>query len=383
MPAERAGAITALLKRLGDAFHQFGDRLIGHPGFQRWAADFPLTRPVAQRRARALFDLCAGFIYSQILDACVRLNVFERLARQPLTPEELAAEVDLPPAAADRLLRAGVALRLLRRRSGGRFGLGPHGAALLGNPGIAAMVVHHRLLYQDLTDPLALLRGELGETELGRFWAYAGAAAPGEAVDDQVAAYSQLMTASHAFVAGDTLDAYALKQHRCLLDVGGGEGNFLIAAGQRWPHLQLQLFDLPAVAERAATRLGEFGLGERSQTFGGDLNLDPLPQGADLISFVRVLHDHDDEQALRMLRAARAALPTNGTLLITEPMAETPGAEPIGDAYFGIYLWAMGSGRPRPPRELRAMLQAAGFSAVRLHRTRRPFQTRVMTAKKN
>ena len=28
-------------------------------------------------------------------------------------------------------------------------------------------------------------------------------------------------------------------------------------------------------------------------------------------------------------------------------MAGTPGAEPIGDAYFGFYLLAMGSGRPR------------------------------------
>jgi demethylspheroidene O-methyltransferase len=32
-------------------------------------------------------------------------------------------------------------------------------------------------------------------------------------------------------------------------------------------------------------------------------------------------------------------------------MSETPGAEPVGDAYFGLYLLAMGSGRTRPPRE--------------------------------
>jgi demethylspheroidene O-methyltransferase len=375
--------METLLARLQDAFYRRRDRLISSPKFQRWAADFPLTRPIAQHRASALFDLCAGFIYSQILDACVRLELFERLAEQPMTSEELAAQVDLPPAAAERLLRAAVSLRLLQRRMGGRFGLGPHGAAMLGNPGIAAMVRHHRMLYRDLTDPLALLRGELKEKELQRFWAYAGAEAPDAAGDAEVASYSELMTSSHAFVAGDTLDAYSLKGHRCLLDVGGGEGNFLIAAGERWPHLKLQLFDLPAVAERAAVRLREFGLGERSETFGGDLLRDPLPRGADIISFVRVIHDHDDDAAMTMLRAARAALPDGGTLLLTEPMSETPGAEPIGDAYFGLYLFAMGSGRPRPPRELKAMLRAAGFSAVRLHRTRRPMQTRVMTAKAN
>ncbi|WP_313778497.1 polyprenyl synthetase family protein [Thiorhodovibrio frisius] len=378
---ENAAMQITWSERLSDVWHQSLSRLIASPAFQRWAADFPLTRPVAQRRASGLFDICAGFVYSQILDACVRLELFERLAKEPVTPEELGAEVDLSSAAADRLLRAGVALRLFNRRAGGRFGLGPHGAAMLGNPGIAAIVRHHRMLYRDLTDPLALLRGELAETELGRYWAYAGAATPGAAGDAEVASYSQLMTASHAFVAGDTLDAYSFKDHQCLLDVGGGEGSFLLAAGQRWPHLKLQLFDLPAVAERAAVRLRDHGLGERSQTFGGDMKRDPLPRGADLISFVRVIHDHDDDMAMTMLKAARAALPMNGTLLVTEPMAETPGAEPIGDAYFGFYLLAMGSGRPRPPRELAAMLKAAGFSSVRLLKTRQPMQTRVMIAK--
>ncbi|MCC7280468.1 MAG: methyltransferase, partial [Chromatiaceae bacterium] len=49
------------------------NRLLASPAFQRWAVDFPLTRPIAQRRARALFDVTAGFVYSQILFACVRL----------------------------------------------------------------------------------------------------------------------------------------------------------------------------------------------------------------------------------------------------------------------------------------------------------------------
>jgi demethylspheroidene O-methyltransferase len=35
----------------------------------------------------------------------------------------------------------------------------------------------------------------------------------------------------------------------------------------------------------------------------------------------------------------------------------------MGDAYFGLYLWAMGSGRPRRPAELGAMLRSAGFAS--------------------
>jgi demethylspheroidene O-methyltransferase len=76
----------------------------------------------------------------------------------------------------------------------------------------------------------------------------------------------------------------------------------------------------------------------------------------------------------------RAALPKGGRVLIAEPMAGTAGAEPMGGAYFGFYLLAMGRGRPRRPDELAAMLAAAGFSGARLMPTDTPLLTRVMQA---
>jgi demethylspheroidene O-methyltransferase len=106
-----------------------------------------------------------------------------------------------------------------------------------------------------------------------------------------------------------------------------------------------------------------------------------LPTGADCCSLVRVIHDHDDGPALEILRAVRRALPPGGVLLLAEPMSDTPGAEPIGEAYFGFYLLAMGSGRPRTPDELMGMLKTAGFSDARLQRTRRPILTRLIVAR--
>jgi demethylspheroidene O-methyltransferase len=89
-------------------------------------------------------------------------------------------------------------------------------------------------------------------------------------------------------------------------------------------------------------------------------------------SLVRIVHDHDDESALILLRAVREALPSRGVLLLAEPMAGTPGAEPMGDAYFGFYLLAMGPGRPRTAAEIARLLQNAGFGHVRSVPTPRP-----------
>jgi len=374
---ERRGAGSAIADRL----FNLRNRVLANERFQRWAAGFPLTRRVAQRRTRTLFDLCAGFVYSQVLLACVRLRLFDALGAGAATPDELALRLSLPLAAAARLLDAAAALQLVERRRGGRFGLGVLGAALRGNPGVAAMIEHHSLLYADLRDPVALLRGEQTETALGQLWPYAAGGQPAALTGQDVAAYSTLMAASQPLVAADVLAAHRLERHRCLLDVGGGDGTFLIAAAKAAPGLKLMLFDLPAVAERARARFAEAGLADRTEAFGGDFRFDTLPDGADVISLVRVVHDHDDDTALAILTAAWAALPAGGTLLLAEPMAGTRQAEGVG-AYFAFYLLAMGSGRPRETGELKAMLHTAGFAEVRIVPTRRPLLVRVLVAVK-
>ena len=148
--------------RAWDRVQSLRDRLVASPRFRAWAAAMPLTRPVARRRTRALFDLVAGFVYSQVLHACVELRLFDTLAAGPQTVQALAARTGLPQPGMERLLLAAVSLRLLARRGGGRFGLGPLGAAMVGNAGIEAMVRHHRMLYADLRDPVALLRRDAG-----------------------------------------------------------------------------------------------------------------------------------------------------------------------------------------------------------------------------
>ncbi len=360
------------------------DRLLASPAFQRRAAAFALTRPVARRHARELFDLVAGFVYSQVLLACVQLRVFDLLAEGPQPLESLAHRLALPLDAAQRLLDAAVSLRLLEHRSEQRYGLGELGAPMVGNTAVAAMVAHHAALYADLADPVALLRAsqqERSHNALARYWAYDEAGTEGEA-SERVATYSALMAASQPLVADQILDAHALQRHRCLLDVGGGDGRFLVAAAQRAPALRLMLADLPAVAVQAQARFQRSGLAQRARAYGLDFLTDALPQGADIASLVRVLHDHDDANAMTLLRAVHAALPAGGTLLLAEPMAGTPGAEAMGDAYFGFYLHAMGRGRPRRVAELRAMLNAAGFEAVRTLPTHLPLQTQVLLARR-
>ena len=352
-----------------DRVLRWRDRLVARPAFQAWAAAFPITRPIARRRARALFDLVAGFVYSQTLAACLRLDLFALLAARPQDVGTIALRTGLPLDAAERLLSAATALRLLERRTGGRYGLGPLGAPLVGNAGLAALVEHHALLYDDLRDPVALLRAGHGAA-IADYFPYATTAAPESMTRTRVSPYSALMTATVAPLANELLDAYSLRDHRCLMDVGGGEGTFAAIALGRHAQLRAIVFDLPAVVSLARSRLADAGLADRVALHGGSFLDDELPRGADLITLVRVLLDHDDDAVRAILGRVRAALPAGGTLLIAEPMAGERRPEMAGDVYFAMYLLAMGGGRARQASRIRALLAEAGFARSRVIATR-------------
>jgi demethylspheroidene O-methyltransferase len=355
--------------RSGRSWTYWRNRLFASAGFQRWASRTPGFRSIARTHARGLFDLTAGFVYSQIAAAFIESGLFAKLQERSLTLAEAAAAARLPEPAALTLLRAAESLELAES-AGAAWTLGARGAMLAGTPGVPEMIAHHRTLYADLADPLAMLRGE-GAGRLASLWSYDGAADP-----EAVAAYSALMAASQPMVAAQALAAYRFDRHRRMLDIGGGTGAFVAAVAEAAPALGLGLFDLPAVAARAKCRLGE-----RVEIHSGNFRSDPLPTGYDLITLVRVLHDHDDAVAAPLLRAIAAALPPRGRLLIVEPLAGTSGAARVG-GYFEFYLAAMRSGRPRTAGELRTMLAAAGFAKVRVLRTPLPMVASAVLAER-
>ena len=347
------------------AWAEWRNALIGSPRFQALAQRLLPGRWIARRHARRLFDLTAGFVYSQVVVALVDSGLVESLAARSLSLQEAATAARLTPDAARTLLTAAASLDLTQEIDD-RWTLGVRGAALAATPGLAAMIQHHRLFYADLADPLGMLRRSSGGA-LAHLWDYDPASKP-----DNAETYSELMAATQPMVAAQALAAYGFAQHRQLLDIGGGAGAFLRAVGERAPALHLGLFDRPQVV--AATSLIP-GI----ERHPGDFRRDPLPTGYDLHSLVRVLHDHDDDVALGLLKASRVALMPGGRLLIVEPMAAVRGA-PEGHAYFGFYLAAMRSGRPRTPNEITALLQAAGFKRVRQHSTPLPLVARCLVA---
>ena len=171
-----------------------------------------------------MFDLVAGFCHSQALSAFVALDLPSQMMDGDREVTDLAFRTRVPVERLAVLLNAVTALGLLRRR-GSRYGLSVRGASLAGVPGLSEMIAHHRILYDDLKDPVAFFRGET-DPALARFWPYVFGA--GAAEDpDTAKRYSALMADSQALVAQDTLATVSLSGVSHLMDIGGRKRRLL------------------------------------------------------------------------------------------------------------------------------------------------------------
>lgn len=366
------------------------NRVFGSATFHYWAARLPLFRQVTQRKAAQQMDMITGFVYSQILFIFVETGLLEFVRKAPRQQHEILNFLNMPGDAALRIIRAGAALQVLESPEHELWLLGEMGATLAVNPGAMAMVKHHQLLYRDLTNPIDLFTKERGRgNALSAFWHYAAPAASDPIVSvndaqsdaqndsqsreaDKLAdnanakggPYSELMAATQPMIWDQIIKGYPFGKHKKILDIGGGSGAFVEAIGSHYSNLQLGIFDLPEVIPHSRKRLADSPLNGRIALHPGSFKTDALPTDYDLITLIRILHDHDDDVAQTILSKAFDALPKGGKLLIVEPMAETANAPRMGDAYFGLYLWAMGTGRPRPSHEYHQRLENVGFSKV-------------------
>jgi hypothetical protein len=122
---------------------------------------------------------------------------------------------------------------------------------------------------------------------------------------------------------------------------------------ERVPHLRGVLFDLPAVVERA-------GAHERLDVVGGDAFVGP-PPGCDTYLFVNVLHDWNDDDAVRLLAAARNAGGGDARIVVVESVRPERPRDRLSVRSDLLMLAVAPGGRERSGREIAALAERVGL----------------------
>jgi hypothetical protein len=128
------------------------------------------------------------------------------------------------------------------------------------------------------------------------------------------------------------------------------------------------LFDLPGVAGRARANLEAAGLAGRCQVVGGNF-FESVAGGADTYLMRHIIHDWDDERAVRILRNVRRAMEERGKLLVVESVIP-PGNAPSFGKLLDLTMLVIPGGKERTEGEYRERFAAGGFRLERVVPTR-------------
>jgi len=183
--------------------------------------------------------------------------------------------------------------------------------------------------------------------------------------------FNESMSRVAAANAAAIVRTYDFSQVNRLVDVGGGHGVLACAVLEANPHMHGVVFDLPGVIEGARTRVTEAGLTDRCELVAGDF-FEAVPAGGDAYVLSWILHDWDDQSALRILANCRAAMGDAGRLLVIELIVpsdderqRSPDIEWLVKTT-DIEMLAVVGGRERTAAEYGELFAAAGFELTRI-----------------
>ena len=274
--------------------------------------------------AAELYRLIDGYKITQAIHVAAVLGIADHIAAGRHGIDEIAQAAEADPDALYRLLRALAAIDVLREGENRRFFLAP-----MGEP-----------LRSDAEYPLAPFARLTGQAYYWRTWEHllhsvktgrnafkdvhgVGSWTYREQHPDQNAIFNAAMTANASRVDPAVVEALAAYRLGRIADIGGNQGSLVMAMLRADPALRAVLFDRPNVVATAVPRFQAAGLEARCDVVAGDM-FESVPSGSDAYVLKFILHDWEDDDAVRVLQACRRAMTAEARVFVIERLIGAP-----------------------------------------------------------
>lgn len=313
----------------------------------------------------ALLELLNGMWVARAVQLAAELGLPDLLARGPRTVSELADATGSDPDALWRLLRALETVGIFSETEPRLYSQTPRSACLCSDHP-ASMRDAARMFGAEWQWHSWAAFGHSIETGRPAFDRVHGMGLLDylDTCPDAATLFDGAMLDMSAFLNRAVIRASDFGDVQSVIDVGGAHSMLLADIARAHPALAGTVVDRPGAAERLRRRLETAGLAERVRVIAGDFSTE-IPSGADVYLLNRVLHDWDDERALAILRACRAAMSPGSRLLIIEQMLE-PGVPNKRAAFLDLQMLQQRGGRERSSTEFAALLERASLQTREL-----------------
>lgn len=292
-----------------------------------------------------------------LLKVAATLGISDGIAAGNNSVSRLASALGCEPDALARLMKSLTVRGVLTEREDESFDLGEYGTLLLDShpsglrrwltadgPG-ARLDKALSALIDSVRDGNASYPGVHGSGF------YDDAATPTE----NGTTFNGLRAEHGGIIAGQLAKIPIWGQVEHVVDVGGGEGQLIVALLAAHPHLHGTLIDLESAVEAARIRLVSAGMLSRCTLIAGSF-FDGVPSDADVYVLSNVLHNWNDVNACRILERCQQG---HGRLLIVETLVDR--IDPRVATSMDLRMLAFCEGKERTTHEFELLLSDTGF----------------------
>jgi O-methyltransferase domain len=311
-----------------------------------------------------LYQLTTGAWLTQAISVAARLGVADAIASGASTTAEIAQQVGAHPSTLYRLLRALSDHDVFAEGPGDRFALTPMGESLRsdGSHSLRRWAIwtgarFYRDAWSDLEQAVRTGEPSFARVHGADLFGYLDAHPDDAAVFD-----GAMQDIAANFLAG-ILAVYDFSGYSTVVDVGGGTGALLSAILHAAPGTRGVLLDTPAVVTAAERVLRDAGVADRCQPVTGNF-FEQVPPGGDLYVLSNIVHDWDDDSALRILRTCQAAMRADSRLLVIELVLPDDARPSMGKLLDLEMLSVTPNGRQRTESQYTQLLARAGLQVT-------------------
>jgi SAM-dependent methyltransferase len=310
-------------------------------------------------------QMIMGFMQSQAIYVAAKLGIADLLKDKPKSSAELAEATGVDARSLYRVLRALSSTGIFAETDTDSFGLTPLAETLRSDtPGsMRAMAVYmgeewHMRPWNDI-----MYSVQTGRPSFDHIFGQPAFPYLAEHPDD-ARIFNDAMTSFSASVVEAIVAGYDFSSIERIVDIAGGHGRLISSILKANPQMKGILFDVASVIEGAHPLLASEGVAERCELAAGDF-FEAVPGGGDAYIMKHIIHDWDDERALKILQNCHRVMRADGRVLLVE-MVVPEGNEPGPGKFIDLEMLLFTGGCERTEDEYAALFKRAGFELTRI-----------------
>ena len=327
-------------------------------------SEFPRT---PEKSKAHIMQLAGGHMFAAALHTVARLDIAELLAEGPKPVAELAKMTGSNEDALYRVMRLLVGVGVFEPVAPRTFALAENAESLrsksphsvrdmvlwIGNP-------FHFRVWSEMGHSV-----KTGQPAIEKIYGKPAFEVIGE-LPDVAADFNTAMSGLSRDLVPNVLDAYDFSGIEVLMDIAGGHGVVLCELLRRYPMMKGILFEIPKLIDEAKCNVCSLKMEHRCDVVAGNF-FDAIPGSADAYYTQHIIHDWNDEMALKILRNVRQALvgKGNGKFIVVDCVLPENASPHFGNL-LDIEMLLMPGGRERTEREFRDLFAQGGFSITKI-----------------